>query len=81
VPIAAKHNGPRRATNVSLNQKLVEEAKLLGVNLSQACERGLRDQVAETRAEKWQRENLDAINASNEYADKNGLPLSKQRLF
>ena len=79
--IAAKHNGPRRATNVSLNQKLVEEAKALGVNLSQACERGLRDQVAETRAEKWQRENREAVIASNEYADKNGLPLARHRLF
>jgi antitoxin CcdA len=36
----------RKATNLSLDEKLVAEAKELGVNLSRACEAGL---AAETR--------------------------------
>lgn len=41
---------PRRATNVSLDPRLIDEARALDVNVSQACERGLIEQIAEARA-------------------------------
>jgi antitoxin CcdA len=71
----------RKPTNVTLPEPLLQEARELGVSLSQACERGLREVVAETRAAKWLQENQAAIEAWNEYVDKHGLPLAEYRQF
>ncbi|WP_256940093.1 type II toxin-antitoxin system CcdA family antitoxin, partial [Acetobacter malorum] len=35
-------NSPRRPTNVTLPSQLLEEAKSLDLNISQACEQGLK---------------------------------------
>ena len=72
---------PRRATNVSLDHDYVKEAKELGVNISQACERGLIETVKEARAAQWLEENRDALDDWNRYVEKNGLPLEELRLF
>lgn len=71
----------RRATNVSLDETLVAEARELDINLSRACERGLAEQIGETRAERWRAENAEAIEAWNSYFEENGLPLAKFRQF
>lgn len=72
---------PKKATNVSLSPELLEEAKALGVNVSRACERGLALQIAEVRAQRWLEENKGAIESSNAYLEKNGLPLAEYRQF
>jgi antitoxin CcdA len=71
----------RKATNVSLDEKLVAEAKELGVNLSRACEAGLAAEVREARKRQWVEENWEAIQSSNAYFAKHGLPLAKYRQF
>ncbi len=71
----------RKPTNVSLDRALVEEAKAMGINLSQACERGIADQVAKVRAELWLTENREAIESSNAYVEAHGLPLARFRQF
>lgn len=80
-PGRAAPSAPRKPTNVTLPEPLLQEARDLGVSLSQACERGLREVVAETRAAKWLRDNHDAIEAWNEYVAKHGLPLAEYRQF
>ena len=72
---------PRRPTNVTLRADLIEAAKALNVNISQACESGLANAVAKTQAERWQDENREAIESSNAFVDRYGLPLAKHRLF
>jgi antitoxin CcdA len=79
--MATKAPGPKRATNVSLPAKLIEEARSLNINISQACERGLEREVRQSRADKWREENREAIESSNAWVEKNGLPLAKHRLF
>ena len=71
----------RRATNLSLDARLLDEARALGVNLSRACERGLAEHVAEARAARWLAENAEALADSNAFADREGLPLRARRLF
>lgn len=71
----------RRATNVSLGRELLAEARELGINVSQACERGLATTIAEKRAERWLEENREALDASNAWVEANGLPLAGKRLF
>jgi antitoxin CcdA len=71
----------RKAANVTLPEPLLAEAKAFGVNLSQACERGLAETVAEVRARKWLDDNRAGIEAWNEYVEANGLPLAEFRQF
>jgi antitoxin CcdA len=70
-----------KATNVSLDRALVDEAKALGVNISVASAWGLERAVAEARRERWLKDNRAALESSNAYIASNGLPLSKHRLF
>lgn len=81
MPMNIAAQPPRRATNVSLDYDYVAEAKALGINISQACERGLIETVKEARAARWLEENREAIESSNAYVEKHGLPLAKYRLF
>jgi antitoxin CcdA len=71
----------RRPANLSLDARLVEEAKELGINLSRACEEGLSARIAKERAARWRRENEEAIASSNGFAEEKGLPLAGLRLF
>jgi len=79
--MAIAESATRRPTNVSLDRALVEEAKAMGINLSQACERGIAVQVAKLRAERWLEENRAAIESSNAYVEAHGLPLARFRQF
>ena len=71
----------RRATNVSLDEAMVREARALGINLSRACEGGLADAIAQERARRWRVENADALAASNAHVEAHGLPLARHRRF
>jgi antitoxin CcdA len=72
---------PKKATNVSISETLLADAKELQINVSRAAEAGLDRAIAEKRAEIWLKENLQALQSSNEYVEQNGLPLAKYRLF
>ncbi|MBT1157698.1 type II toxin-antitoxin system CcdA family antitoxin [Aminobacter anthyllidis] len=71
----------RKPTNVSLDSRLVEEAKALGINMSQAAEAGLAKAISEEKSRQWLEENREAIESSNKYVERHGLPLAKYRLF
>lgn len=71
----------RRATNVTLPDTLLREARAMDINVSQACERGLAEAVAERRREQWQAENRAAIEAWNRQVETDGLPLADYRTF
>ena len=71
----------KRATNVSIRSDLIDEAKQLGINISEACEQGLEKEVAKTRAEQWLDKNRAALESSNAYVEKHGLPLARYRQF
>lgn len=71
----------RKATNVSLDPKVVEEARALGINVSQACETGLERANKAERERRWLEENAEAIASSNAYVERHGLPLAKYRMF
>ena len=80
-PALRKSAKPRRATNISLPADLIEEAKRLDINISQACQQGLEQQVSKSRAERWIEENREAIESSNAWVEKHGLPLARYRQF
>jgi antitoxin CcdA len=72
---------PKKATNVSISEVLLADAKALQINVSRAAEAGLDQAIAERRAEIWLQENWEALQSSNEYVERNGLPLAKYRQF
>jgi antitoxin CcdA len=72
---------PKRATNVSLNESLLAEAREFQINVSRAAERGVAQAIMEKRAELWLLENKAALDSSNEYVEKHGLPLARYRQF
>jgi antitoxin CcdA len=71
----------RRATNLTLPEDLVREARERGVNLSQACEAGLRKAVTDARREAWLRDARPAMDAYNAWIAENGIPLEEYRQF
>ncbi len=77
----AKVDSPKKATNVTLPIDLVEDAKKLGINLSQACEAAIAAEVSKAKGEAWRIENKAAIEAWNAWVRVNGLPLAKYRKF
>lgn len=78
---APRRTAARRGTNVSLDAAHVAEARELGINISQACERGLVEAIAAARAARWLEENREALESSNAWVEANGLPLAGKRLF
>lgn len=79
--VSTPPNAPRKATNVSLNAMLLAEARSLSINISQAAESGLARAVTEKRAEMWLAANRAALDSSNDFVERNGLPLARYRQF
>ncbi|KIH76162.1 antitoxin CcdA [Geoalkalibacter ferrihydriticus] len=71
----------RRAANVSINEQLLAEARDLKVNISRAAEDGLARAVAARRGELWLEQNRAALESSNDYVERHGLPLARYRGF
>lgn len=79
--VASRSPASKKATNVSLAEDLLAEARALRINVSQAAESGIARAVAEKRAEMWLKENRESIQSSNDYVEQHGLPLDKHRMF
>ena len=74
-------NAPKKATNLSLNSKVLEMARELGMNVSQTVDALLAEEVKRRYWEKWNEENKEAIEAYNARIAKEGLPLARYRSF
>lgn len=55
----------KRATDVSLAEDILVQARALRINISQAAEAGITQAIARKRAEQWLAENHEAIESSN----------------
>jgi len=71
----------KRATNVSINQGLLEDARALDINLSATLERALEAEVRARKREKWLEENREAITAYNERVARDGVAGDHVRAF
>ena len=74
-------DAPKRATNLSLNSKVLDAAHELGMNVSQTVDALLAAEVRKHYWERWNDENKDAIAAYNARIEREGLPLAKYRSF
>lgn len=71
----------KKATNVSLNSVLLNEAKQLNINLSATLEKALLAEVNARKQALWLAENSAAIDAYNALTDHEGLFSDAYRAF
>ena len=69
----------RRPTSLTLDARLLDEAKALGVNVSRAAEAGVAQAIRAARARHWREENAEAIADYNRFVARHGVPLSDLR--
>ena len=74
-------NAPKKPTNLTLNAKVLDLARELGMNLSQTVDTLLAEEVRRRYWERWNADNKGAIDAYNERIERDGLPLAKYRSF
>ena len=74
-------DAPKKATNLTLNSKVLEMAKELGMNVSHTVDVLLAQEVQRVYWERWKEQNKDAMDAYNERIAREGLPLAKYRTF
>lgn len=75
------HEMSKRATNLTVDPVLLDEARALNINLSATFEASLRDAVRKQKAEQWLEENRAALDGYNTWIEQHGLPLEKYRQF
>lgn len=63
---------PKRATNLSINGDLLNQARALNINLSAAFEESLASIVKAKQQEEWLAQNKQAIEAYNQEVDAHG---------
>ncbi len=72
---------PKRPTNLSLNAKVLDRARELGMNISQTVDALLAQEVQRRYWERWNEQNREAISDYNARIERDGLPLAKYRTF
>ncbi len=71
----------KRATNLSVDEELLTEAKALNINLSQTLEDALRQLIRHKQSEQWKVDNRKALDSFDEHIDRNGVFSDKLRSF
>ncbi|NNU61005.1 post-segregation antitoxin CcdA [Brucellaceae bacterium VT-16-1752] len=71
----------KRATNLSIDNELLSEARQHKINISRAAESGIAQAIAAAKSALWKDDNRPAIQSSNAYVESNGLPLERYRQF
>lgn len=74
-------NAPKKATNLSLNSKVLEAAREMGMNVSQTVDELLAAEVRRRYWQQWNEDNKEAIDEYNARIAREGLPLAKYRSF
>jgi antitoxin CcdA len=74
-------NATKKPTNLSLNSKVLEMAREMGMNVSQTVDTLLAAEVRRCYWQKWNEENKDAVAEYNTRIERDGLPLAKYRTF
>ncbi len=66
-------NAPKKAVNVSINSDLLQQAKVLKINLSATLENKLAHLIKQKRRSQWLDENRPALDDYNAFVEKQGV--------
>lgn len=73
--IAARRTLRRRPVNLTIREDLVEAARALGINASQAAEAGIAAAVRQSQEAAWLDANRAAIAEHTAWLEEHGMPL------
>jgi len=71
----------KRAANLSINSDLLNQAKVLKINLSATLEQSLAEELRKRKEVSWRTENKQAIDEYNQRIEKRGLFSDGLRVF
>lgn len=71
----------RKPVNLSASAALVDEARALGLNLSRVFEEALDARLRQSRVQRWQQENREAIEHYNAHIREHGVWSKSVRRF
>jgi antitoxin CcdA len=74
-------NAPKRPVNLSLNTKVLDMAKEMGLNISQTVDSLLTEEVLRRYWQRWHEDNAEAIAAYNARVEREGLFSDRYRTF
>jgi antitoxin CcdA len=74
-------NAPKKATNLSLNSKVLEVTRALGMNVSQTVDALLAKEAERRYWEGWNERDKEAIDAYNARIRRDGVWGAKHRTF
>jgi antitoxin CcdA len=72
---------PKKPTNLTLNTRVLEMAREMGMNISQTVDELLAAEVQRRYWERWNQDNKQAIAEYNARVASEDLPLAKYRTF
>lgn len=73
--------GKRRTIELALDEKLLDDAAALGIDLDELADRALAVEVKRERDKRWKEENREALASWTRWIDKHGSPLDRHRAF
>lgn len=79
--LAVSQSPAKRSANLSLSADMLDAAKALRINVSQVCDRHLREVVRQEQARLWQQEHAAFVAAYNVTLEAEGLPLAEFKAF
>jgi antitoxin CcdA len=71
-PNAGHTPSRRRSVNLTIREDIIDAAKALHLNASQAAEAGIVEAIRKRQEEEWMGENRKAITAHNKRIEKDG---------
>ena len=71
----------KRTVSVTLEPSLLERARAAGINLSATLATALQHEISGSEADRWKRENRDAIQTLNRMVEERGLFSDDHRTF
>jgi antitoxin CcdA len=74
-------DAPKKATNLTLNSRVLEMARELGMNVSQTVDALLTKEVERQYWEQWGERNKEAVAQYNERIQRDGIWGAKYRTF
>ncbi len=81
MPVLYDNDAPKKATNLSINSDLLAKSRELNINLSATLELALTNVLAKTEADKWQKQNANAIRSYNDFVEEHGCFGDEHRAF
>jgi antitoxin CcdA len=74
-------NSPKRPINLSLNAKVLDMARKMGLNISQTVDALLTEEVLKQYWQRWNADNAEAIAHYNARVEREGLFSDRYRTF